>query len=201
MSKKGTAEYIKALQIFHNVGNVVKYNPATQFLAELALMNTKKLTSIGGEQPLNDANTKVLVGVSDFNGTLTPTDAIGLIRALSVKYSSQPAATTGFDATPAGQVYTEIKSEFPAWLLNSEIVMRTGGIENFRMRVSETVLLDKAQLIPSETAKEFEKFIKVTGGQDLQIFLSTPEGAVMDDTKQHFVRTDLYGIKFGDRKI
>ena len=197
MSKKGTAEFVKALQIFHGSA----FSPVNQFMAELVLMNSKKLSSLGGEQPLNDANTKVMVGVSDFTGTLTPTDAKGLLRALMVKYSSQPIATTGFDSTPAGQVWAEVKADFPAWLLNSEIVMRTAGLENFRMRVSETVLLDKAQAIPSEKAKEFEKFIKVTGGQDLQIFLSTPDGAVMDATKQHFVRTDLYGIKFGDRKL
>jgi hypothetical protein len=36
-------------------------------------LHSVKLVSIGGEQALNDANSKVEVGVSDFNGTLTPT--------------------------------------------------------------------------------------------------------------------------------
>jgi len=196
MAKKTTGDLINILKNKYFIG---KYDPSRQYIAELNLLHSTKLIGIGGEQALNDSNSKVEVGVSDFNGTLTPTDANGLLRALTVSYGLHAGA-----AAPASEAlvnYSELKKDFPAWLLNSELVLKNRGIEQFRIRVSELVLLDNTQVVASEWAKELEKTIKVEGGQDLQLFINTPKGAVLDTVdKHHYVRVNLYGIKFADRK-
>jgi len=197
MAKKSTADFIRILKDKYFKG---KYNPETQFISELNLLHSVKLVSIGGEQALNDANSKVETGISDFNGTLTPTDSDGLIRAVTVRFGK----STKIDApiSPALVDYSELKKDFPSWLLNSELVLKNRGVEQFRMRVSELVLAQESQVVPSEWAKELEKTTKIEGGQDLQLFLSTPKGAVMDTTtdKHQYVQVNLYGMKFGDRK-
>lgn len=198
MAKKTTGDMINILKSKYFP---TKYNPATQYIAELNLVHSVKITGVGGgEQTLNDSNSKVEVGISDFNGTLTPTDANGLIRALTVEYGLATGAVA--PVSEALVDYSPIKSKFPAWLLSSEVVMKNRGIEQFRIRVSELVLLKEAEVIASEWAKELEKTIKIEGGQDLQLFLNTPKGAVLDTAeKHHYVRMNLYGIKFADRKI
>ncbi len=197
MAKKSTADFIRILKDRYFPQ---KYNPTTQFISELNLLHSVKLVSIGGEQALNDANSKVEVGVSDFNGTLAPTDADGLIRAVAVRFGKSTA--TNAPASPALINYSELKSDFPSWLLNSELILKNRGFEQFRIRVAELVLAKESEVVASEWAKELEKTIKVEGGQDLQIFLSTPKGAIMDTTtdKHQYIQVVLYGMKFGDRK-
>ena len=195
--KKKSSELIAILAKYF----VGKYDAAKSYITELTLMHAVEVTSAGGgEMALNDANTKVLVGVSDFNGTAIPSSASGLLRAISVKYGSVVSTAKDFEADPAGQKYSEVKADFPAWLLNSEIIVRANNVEHIRTRVSETVLLQASQLTASEFAKELVKTIKVVGAQDLQIFLATPKGSTLDNTKKHFVRVDLYGLSFGERK-
>lgn len=195
MAKKSTADFIRILKDKYFPG---KYKPDTQFISELNLLHSVELLSIGGEQSLNDANSKVEVGISDFNGTLTPTDADGLIRGVLVRFGKTAEAV----ASPALVNYSELKEAFPAWLLNSELILKNRGFEQFRIRVQELVLSSKSDAVPSEYCKELEKTIKVEGGQDLQLFLSTPKGAIMDKTidKHQFIQVVMYGIKFGDRK-
>lgn len=197
MARKSTADFIRILKDKYFP---TKYNPASQFISELNLLHSVKLVSIGGEQSLNDANSKVEVGVSDFNGTLTPTDADGLIRAVAVRFGKSTETTA--PASPALVSYSELKEAFPAWLLNSELILKNRGFEQFRVRIQELVLAQKSDVVASEWCKELEKTIKVEGGQDLQLFLSTPKGAVMDTTtdKHQYLQVVLYGMKFGDRK-
>jgi hypothetical protein len=197
MAKKSTADFIRIMQSKYFP---TKYKPETQFISELNLLHSVKLVSVGGEQALNDANSKVEVGISDFNGTLTPTDADGLIRGVAVRFGKSTAVEA--PASPALVSYSELKEAFPAWLLNSELILKNRGFEQFRVRIQELVLADKANVVASEWCKELEKTIKVEGGQDLQLFLSTPKGAIMDTAvdKHQYLQVVLYGIKFGDRK-
>jgi len=197
MAKKTTRDYITILQENYFKG---EYHPQTKFINELNLLHSTRILGIGGEQALNDANSKVEVGISDFNGTLTPTDAKGLMRAMTIRYG-----TSSKDVSPALVKYSEIETDFPAWLLNSEIIIKTGSVEALRTRVNDLVLGSKPDKVASEWAKEFEKTVKISGGQDLQIYLSTPKGAEQDkgtaeSPKFDYVAVNLYGIKFGDRK-
>ena len=88
---------------------------------------------------MNDANSKVETGISDFNGTLTPTDSDGLIRAVTVRFGK--STKTDAPISPALVDYSELKKDFPSWLLNSELVLKNRGVEQFRMRVSELVFV------------------------------------------------------------
>lgn len=197
MAKKTTGDMINILANKYFKG---KYTPQTSYIAELNLLHSTKIIGVGGEQTLNDSNSKVEVGISDFNGTLLPTDAQGLIRALTFEYALATGAVA--PANEALVSYSPLKSTMPAWLLNSEVVMKNRGIEQFRIRVSELVVMKEPEVIASEWAKELEKTIKIEGGQDLQLFLNTPKGAVLDTVdKHHYVRVNLYGMKFADRKI
>lgn len=202
MSKKTTADYIRILQDRYFPG---KYKPQSQFINELNLLHAVKLTGLGGEQALNDANTKVEVGVSDFNGTLTPTDANGLIHSLTVRYGLK-LGDSAFNQ-PGLIRYTNVTGaidgsdhDFMAWFLNSELILKTRGIEQIRMRIRDLMIDTASDKVPSEVSKELEKTIKVEGGQDLQLFLSTPKGATLDAVNSQFIQVVLYGIKFGDRK-
>jgi hypothetical protein len=191
-----------------------QYKQETHYLAELSLIHGVKMpTTGGGEFPLNNANTKQLVGISDFQGTLTPSDATGLIRAVIVRYGSYACVVEGgasrdseaidgtTHTTPAIVEYKETRADMPAWLLSSELVLKSRGVESFRMRIQDIVPSDKPQKVSSEWAKELERTIKVLGGQDLQLFLNTPEYA-KDPTvgKDDFVQIVLFGIKFAPRK-
>jgi hypothetical protein len=191
--KKNIQEYIKILQQAYFPQ---KYNPQSQYLNELSLLHTQQITGLGGEQTLNDSNTKVEVGISDFNGTLTPTDAQGLIRALTVEYGSHATETNG-----ALIAYSPLLSTMPAWLKNSEVVVKLRGVEQSRIRVSELGVSDKPRTVVSEWAKELERTLKIEGGEDLQLYLVSPKGAVLDGALKHFVRVNLFGIKFADRKL
>jgi hypothetical protein len=177
-----------------------KYRPADQFLAELNLKHSVKVIGIGGEQALNDANTKQEVGISDFNGTLTPTDSVGFIDAVICRFGK--STETDAPASPAVVTFSEKKADFPSWLLNSELILKKQMVEQFRIRISELVLLGDPQIPAAEWAKELERAVKVEGGQDLQIYLSTPKGVTLDTTtiKHYYLSVDLYGVKFGDRK-
>lgn len=197
MAKKTTGDMINILANKYFKG---KYTPQTSYIAELNLLHSTKIIGVGGEQTLNDSNSKVEVGISDFNGTLLPTDAQGLIRALTFEYALATGAVAPVNEALVS--YSPLKSTMPAWLLNSEVVMKNRGIEQFRIRVSELVVMKEPEIIASEWAKELEKTIKIEGGQDLQLFLNTPKGAVLDTVdKHHYVRVNLYGMKFADRKI
>src|SRR5574344_1497118 len=180
------------------------YDPSACFIQGVALLHSNQITGIGGEQKLNDANTKVLVGISDFNGKQLPNDFNGLIRGMVFRYASETITQTNNINNPASpvyaQLYSELVSAFPAWLRNSEVVFKIRGIEAIRIRVEELLLGAASDKIPADWSKDFEKTIKVKGGEDLEIFLNTPSGATMDSTKYHFVQLVIYGIKFAPRK-
>jgi len=193
-----------------------EYDPKAHFLNELSLLHGVKMpTTGGGEFPLNNANTKQLVGVSDFQGTLIPSDATGFIRSVVVRYGSyacavettpgtarDPQALDGTThTTPAIVDFKETRADMPAWLLSSELVLKARGVECFRMRIQDVVPSVAPDQIPSDWAKELEKTIKVQGGQDLQLFLNTPEYA-SDPTvnKDDYVQIVLFGLKFAPRK-
>lgn len=199
MSKKTSQDKVNILQKVYFPG---KYNPATHFVADLNLLHSTRISGVGGEQALNDANTKVLVGVSDFNGTLTPTDANGLIGALTLGYGkvTMIAANNNPLYSPALISYSEKKSDFPAWLLASELVVKTNQTEVLRMRVREFVTAVESDRVPKVWANELESTFKVIGGSDLQIFLNTPVGASLDADEYEFIRINAYGIKFAERK-
>ncbi len=190
MERKTLEQRIKILKDNYFQG---RYNPSTHSLNELNLLHTKKISGLGGEQTLNDANTKKEIGISDFVNTQVPSDANGLISAITLEYGSHETVTN-----PALIEYSPLASTMPAWLKNSELVLKSKGAEQFRIRVSELAVLEKPRVPQSEWAKELERTLKVVGNQDLQLFLATPEGATLA-TGNHFVRVNLYGTKFAER--
>lgn len=175
-----------------------KYNPATQFLAEMNLLHSTKLTAVGGEVKLNDSNTLVEIGVSDFNGRQIPTTENGFIDAVVIGYGK--AAKDDAVTNPALVAMSHKRSDLPAWLLNSELVLKKNGTEQFRMRVSELVIEAEPQTVRAEWVKELERGLKVEGGQDLEITLASAKGATLSATHDEFVAINLYGVKFSDRK-
>lgn len=191
MQRKTTTEKINILKGVYFKG---KYDPQTHYLNELNLLHAKKLSGLGGEQTLNDANTKKEIGISDFTSTQVPSDSNGLISAITVEYGSHESETN-----PALAEYSPLASAMPAWLKNSELVLKSKGAEQFRIRVSELAVLEKPRVVASNWAKELERTLKVEGNQDLQLFLATPEGASLG-TGNHFVRVNLYGTKFAERR-
>lgn len=196
MSKKATKELISILQdaYFKN-----KYNPTTHYIAEQTILHSCKIAGAGGgEMALNDANTKMIVGESDFNGTQLPTDAHGLIRAGIVRYGKELKA--GASNNPALINYSEKKADFPAWLLNSELVAKVGNTEVFRQRIVDFLPSEMPQSVPSEWAKEFERTIKTVGGQDMQLFLNSTKGSALDADEFEYLQVVLFGIKFSERK-
>ena len=197
MARKSIKDYISIIATVYFKG---VYDAAKHYIQEVALLHSTQIIGVGGEQKLNDANTKVDVGVSDFNGTQVPTDFRGLIRGLSVRYGK--LTKTGHDTpySPALISYSSKRSDFPAWLLNSEIVMKASGVEALRMRVDEFVIGIEKDEVASEWAKEFEKTVKITGSQDLEIFLNTPKGAALSSTDYEYIQLVVYGLKFGERK-
>lgn len=199
MARKSIKDYIAIL------GNVYFkgfYDSAKHFIQEVALLHSTRLSAVGGEQRLNDANTSVEVGVSDFNGTQVPSDFRGLIRGLAVRYGkiSKDGNPDPNAISPATINYSSKRSDFPAWLRNSEIVFKASGVEALRMRVDEFLTAADKDEVPSEWAKEFEKTIKVTGGQDLELYLNTAKGAALSSTEWEYIQLVIYGLKFGDRK-
>jgi hypothetical protein len=198
MERKSTTEKISILKNVYFKG---QYDPSTHSLNELNLLHAKQLTGLGGEQTLNDANTKKQIGISDFVNTQVPSDATGLISAIAVEYGSHTPESGGTAETnPALIEYSPLASTMPTWLKNSELVLKSKGAEQFRVRVSELAVLDKPRVVPSAFAKELERTLKVQGNQDLQLFLATPDGATLTSGKSHFIRVNLYGIKFATRE-
>lgn len=199
MARKTIKDFIAVL------GNVYFkgiYDAAKHYIQEVALLHSTRISSVGGEQRLNDANTSVEVGVSDFNGTQIPSDFRGLIRGLAVRYGkvSKTGNPDPNAISPATVNFSALRSDFPAWLRNSEIVFKASGVEALRMRVDELLLAQNSDEVPSEWAKEFEKTIKVVGGQDLELYLNTAKGAALSDTDWEFIQLVIYGLKFADRK-
>ncbi len=190
MERKSTTEKINILKNVYFKG---QYDPATHSLNELNLLHTKKLTGLGGEQTLNDANTKKEIGISDFTSTQVPSDANGLISAIGLEYGTDATETN-----PALIDYSPLASVMPAWLKNSELVLKSKGAEQFRIRVSELAVLEKPRVVPVAFAKELERTLKIFGNQDLQLFIATPDGATLA-VGNHFVRVNLYGIKIAER--
>ncbi len=179
------------------------YRPETHFLQELTLLHGIQMPIAGGgEFPLNNANTKRLVGLSDFQGEQIPADASGLLRAVVIRYGTVAAPAEGVAIpSPAVIEYLETRANFPAWLLNSELVLKSSSQEMFRIRVAEFVPSAAAQKIPAEWAKELEKTLKVEGSQTLTLYLNTPEGASDPNAdKIEYLQVVLYGVKFAARK-
>lgn len=176
------------------------YDSAKHYIQEVTLLHSQQIVGVGGEQKLNDASTKVEVGVSDFNGTQVPTDFRGLIRGIAIRYGKLTKTGNATPKSPALIPFSAKRSDFPAWLLSSEIVMKAGGVEALRMRVEEFVLGVDRDDVASEWAKEFEKTVKVVGGQDLELFINTPKGAEVLSTDYEYLQLVIYGLKFGERK-
>lgn len=197
MARKSIKDLIQVIATVYFKGI---YDAAKHYIQEVALLHSTVITGVGGEQKLNDANTKVLVGVSDFNGTQVPTDLRGLIRGMAVRYGKITKTGNATPPSAALITYSAKRSEFPAWLLNSEVVLKASGVEALRMRVEEFVIAIENDEVPSEWAKEFEKTIKVTGSQDLEIYLNTPQGAALSGTDHEYLQLVIYALKFADRK-
>ena len=195
MERRKTADVISILQNVYFKGD---YTPQTHYLNELNLLHAKQIKAVGGEQTLNDANTKREIGISDFNGTAIPSDANGLVSAITVEYGLD---ADGAETNPALIEYSALKSEMPAWFLNSELVLKSKSVEQFRIRVSELTLGAESQNVPADWAKNLERTLKVVGNQDLQLFLATPDGAALEVGENVFVRVNLYGTKFAARTI
>ena len=208
--KRNPKEIVDTLLRYHKG----VYDPTTSFLQELTLVHSVKMpTSGGGEFPLNNSNTKRLVGLSDFQGEQVPPDANGLIRAIVIRYGDKTCVVAGSigkdpDAldgsthtTPAIIDYLETRACFPPWLLQSELVLRSSSQEAFRVRIAEFVPSAAPDRVPSEWAKELEKTIKIEGNQTMQLYLNTPEGAYDPSaSKDEYVQVVLYGVKFAARK-
>jgi hypothetical protein len=194
MSRKNPAVKAKLLTTYFGT----KYNPANNFLSEMNILHSTKLTAVGGEVKLNDSNTKVDIGVSDFNGTQIATTENGFIDAVVIGYGKELKANAV--TNPALVLMSHKRSDMPAWLLKSEIVLKRNGTEQFRMRVEELVIEAEPQVIRSEWIKELERGLKVEGQQDLEITLASSKGATMSGTHDEFISINLYGVKFSDRK-
>lgn len=197
-TKRTSKEIVDALRTYHG-----QYKPESHFIQELCLLHSSLLPNGGGgEFPLNNANTKRLVGVSDFQGEQINPDATGLIRAVVIRYGELTRADGVTVApTPAIIDFKETRASFPTWLLNSELVLKSSAKEEFRIRVSELVPSAAPESVPSEWAKEFEKTIRVEGNQSLTVYLNTPEGAFDPSaTKDEYIQVNLYGVKFAARK-
>jgi len=199
ITRRTPREIVDALKNYHN-----NYAPSTHMVQELTLLHAVKMpTAGGGEFPLNNANTKRLVGVSDFQGEQIPSDATGLLRALVIRYGTvdwtgDPAKST--DASPAVVNYLETRANFPAWLLQSEIVLKSSSNELLRIRVAELVPSASVDRAPYDWAKEFEKLVRVEGSQTLQVYLNTPEGASDPNaTKDEYIQVVMYGVKIAPR--
>jgi hypothetical protein len=175
-----------------------KYTPANNFLTELNLLHSTKINSVGGEIKLNDSNTLVETGVSDFQGLKIPASENGFIDAVAFRYGKTLIADAV--TNPAIVSMSAKRSDFPVWLLNSELVLKKNGTEQFRMRVGELVFEAEPQKVRSEWVKELERALKVEGGQDLEITLASAKGAALSTTHHEFVGINLYGVKFSDRK-
>lgn len=200
ITRRNPKEIVNALEAYHNG----VYSPKTHMIQELSLLHSVKMpTSGGGEFPLNNANTKRLVGVSDFQGEQIPSDATGLLRAIVVRYgtadwSGDPA--TSQNVSPAIVNYLETRANFPAWLLQSEVVLKSSSNELLRIRIAELVPSASPDKVPYDWAKEFEKLIKVEGNQTLQVYLNTPEGASdPNPTKDEYIQVVIYGVKIAPR--
>ena len=198
MSRKSPKSKAELLDKLFNTPTVKKYDPKNQFLAEINLLHATKLTAVGGEVKLNDSNTLVEIGVSDFNGRQIPTTENGFIDAVVIGYGKELKANGV--TNPAVVAMSHKRSDMPAWLLNSEIVLKKNGTEQFRMRVAELVIEAEPRVIRAEWIKELERGIKVEGGQDLEITLASAKGGTLSATHHEFVAVNLYGVKFSDRK-
>lgn len=202
MSKRTSKEIVDTLKTYFKEG-VNAYASNTHFVQELTINHAALMPNGGGgEFPLNNANTKRLVGVSDFQGEQITPDANGLIRAVVVRYGDLTREVGVLVApSPAIIDFKETRASLPPWLLQSELVLKTSSKEEFRIRVSELVPSAAPDRVPSEWAKELEKTIKVEGSQSLTLYLNTPEGATDPSaTRDEYVQVILYGVKFAPRK-
>lgn len=181
-----------------NSPGVERYNPASQFLAEVNLLHSGKLTAIGGEVKLNDSNTRVDVGVSDFNGLQIPTTENGFIDAVVFSYGKELKANGV--TNPAVVMMSHKRADMPAWLLKSEIVLKKNSTEQFRIRIEELVIEAEPRVVRSEWAKELERALKIEGGQDLEIVIASAKDAAVSSTHDEFFAINFYGVKFSDRK-
>ena len=175
-----------------------QYQPLNNFLAEVNLMHSTKLTAVGGEVKLNDSNTLVEVGVSDFNGRQIPTTENGYIDALVIGYGKEIKQNEV--TNPALVTMSHKRADFPNWLLNSELVLKKNSNEQIRIRVSELVIDEAPQVVRAEWVKELERTIKIEGNQELEITLASAKGAALSATHDEFIAVNFYGVKFSNRK-
>lgn len=186
-------------KLFNDPKSAIKrYNPDSQFLAEINLLHSGKLSAIGGEVKLNDSNTRVDVGVSDFNGLQIPTTENGFIDAVVFGYGKELKANGV--TNPAVVQMSHKRTDMPAWLLKSEIVLKKNSVEQFRIRIEELAFDAEPRTVRSEWAKELERALKIEGGQDLEIVIASAKGAALSATHDEFFSINFYGVKFSDRK-
>lgn len=177
------------------------YSPKTHLLQDCVLLHSEKMpVAGGGEFPLNNANTKRLVGVSDFQGEQIPMDASGIIRAVVIRFGDVAAVEGQAAPSPATINYLETRAAMPPWLLQSELVLKSASQEMFRIRVADFVPSAAPDKIPGDWAKELQKVVKIDGGQAMTLYLNTPEGASDPSASKHeYVQVNLIGAKFSLR--
>lgn len=176
------------------------------YIQESALMHSVELTNVGGMIKLNDATTDKIIGISDFTQTLLPVDQTGMIYGLRIGYAMEASATPAeldlqnFSFSSQVTAGTDV---FPAWLLNSEFVMKYNGSEAFRMRVGEIVPLLPYDKVPSDLIKEIMKPIKIEGGRNLELFLDCAKHSDLSAvTNAHeYLKIVLYTVKVVNRKV
>lgn len=185
---------------------------ANAFVAEQVLIHTAKFgtsseeINVGGMSRLNDANTKVEVGSSDFNGTLLPTDLDGYIRAITIGYKTQePVQKEGADsATPVDKAQVKYDYDItnvPAGVLSSELVFKYSGVEVLRMPIEQFMLAQTSQVPMSEWAPELMKLIKVNGGKELEMFFNASRGLDDKDVRNGYLKVNIFCIKKGTKKL
>lgn len=192
--KKNSQALLAALKIYHS-----EYDYRNHYVGEVNLMHSANITNVGGEQAFNDSNTKVDIGISDFNGKQIPSDFKGLVNGIVVRYGKITKTGNPTAPSPGLIAYKELRSDFPSWALLSDLVIKAGGAEVIRLRIQELLAAQTSQEIPSEWCKDFLKTFKVIGGQDLELFISSPKGSQLSTDDYEYLQVTLYGIKFGSR--
>ena len=177
------------------------YSQGTHLIQDCVLLHSERMpVAGGGEFPLINANTKRLVGVSDFQGETIPMDATGIIRAVVIRYGDVAAVEGQAAPSPATITYLETRAAMPAWLLNSELVLKSASQELFRIRVADFVPSASPESVPSDWAKELQKVVRIEGGQAMTLYLNTPEGASDPSASKHeYVQINLIGAKIAPR--
>lgn len=198
--KRNHADIYKAIKKYQNGNRELNDN---QFIAERVLIHAGSLGNTGGQSKINDANTLVKVGVSDFNGLQLPTDANGIVRAITVGYGG--SHVEGTDPSTVAYKYV-VDSEIPAAFLASELVIKYGGAEVLRMPIEQFMIAEKSDKTMDEWARDLMKFISIEGGKDFELWFHAAEGltdpAQTEDRKPqpYFIKINLFTALLQSKK-